>query len=228
MKKLFLMLTATVVLSGVLYTSCKKNELTNDIQVNQPVNLKPIDNFSVNFDKTGEFSTNDKDFINNNHRINTALKILATSISKKKTSENTSFTIDNEGIINSNDPNYDGRFFAEVLSNEGGMSYYDKDFMVIFDKTGFKSISDENVFSLYPNLHQDLIEAGESYKEKLTENQTLTFTFSGNKFFVNGEEIPLFNSSKTGTYEEFKECVGYWWFFPGFNVIVCGVGELMQ
>jgi len=52
--------------------------------------------------------------------------------------------------------------------------------------------------------------------------------YAYNKFFVNGEEISLFTYSKTGTWQEFRDCVGWYWFTPGLNIIFCGIGELLQ
>jgi len=114
MKKVFLMLTATVFLTGIFLTSCTKKEITNEeIQTNEPVNLKPIENFTVTFKKTGDYSTNDESFMNNNTGIKNAISNLAYSISKKKSSGDVSFTISEEGRINSSDEDYNGRLFEE-------------------------------------------------------------------------------------------------------------------
>nr|WP_321453078.1 hypothetical protein [uncultured Carboxylicivirga sp.] len=105
------------------------------------------------------------------------------------------------------------------------MNYFDKDFTVIFDNNGYKTISDEDVYTLYPFLIEDFISAGESFKDSIPKGSELSILFRDNKFFVNGEEFPLFSSLKSTNghyYEEFKDCVGYWWFLPGVNVVTCG------
>lgn len=216
---------ATVLVSVLFFTSCEKNEV--NIQ-NSEENLKPIENFSVKFiAASGNFSTNDNNFIENNDRIRNALSNLNINIRNNKSLGDVEFTISDDGKIISKSEDYDGRFFVEVLMNEGGLTYYNQDFSVTFDSNGFNNISNTNLFSIYPNLEQDLIDAGESYKEEIATGEILTLTFKGSKFYRNGEEIPLFSYQKDPTWQEFRDCVGWYWWSPGLNVVFCGVGELI-
>jgi len=153
------------------------------------------------------------------------------TITKLKSNGSTSFTISQDGRIISEDEYYNDKLFVEVLINEGSLNYFDKDFTVVFDKNGYKNISSEEIYLLYPQLKQNFIDAGADFIDNIPNNEEISILFFGNKFFVNGNEFPLFHNLKSINgkyYDEFRDCVGYWWFLPGVNVVTCGSVSIVR
>ena len=172
------------------------------------------------------FINNDEALCKSSERINDKLIIINDRIVKTKSSGSTSFEINEDGRIVSVDNYYNNRLFIEVLINEAGLSYFDQDFTVIFDNNGYKETINNEIYVKYPQLEQDFIAAGEDFIGTL-DNKEVAISFKGNKFYVNDIEFPLFAQTKGYYYEEFKSCVGYWWFLPGVNIVTCGAGAII-
>lgn len=196
--------------------------------VAKPEASKPIDDFTVIFNNKN-IVTNDESFIKSHPEIANALSEMNSCHAKSAMSVITSLTVNEEGVVISNNEYYNGKLFVELLINDGGMSYFDDDFTVVFDKNGYKSISNEDVFLKYTNLQNDLVELGNGFINKIPDNEEVTLSFIGNKFYLNGNEFYLFTNLKScaDRYEEFKDCVGEYWWLPGVNVVACGVGALI-
>lgn len=226
----FRLFFAVIILFGVTaFMSCEKKDIDehSDLQNSEITKRELVENFSVTFKTNGKFLTNDDKFIKGNHRIEKALSILSSSILKKKSLGDVLFTISQEGRIITTDKCYNDKLFVDVLINEGKLKYFDQDFTVVFDNTGYKSISNEEIYLTYPQLKQYFSDAGEGFINQLPNNEKISIFFSGNKFFVNGKEFPLFSHLKGAHYDSFRACVGFYWFTPGLNVVFCGVGELI-
>jgi hypothetical protein len=223
---------AVMVIFGItIFMSCEKNTTESDVIVAKPEASKPIDGFTVTFNPQGSFTTNDAVFVRNNSLISKALSKLNSDLDNFKSTKTTSFTINQDGRIISENEYYNNRLFAEVLINEGNLQYFDQEFTVTYDNNGFKNISNEEYFLQNPLLKQSFIDAGEGYKGKVPANKEISIHFSGNRFFVNGKEVPLFSSFKSANgekYDYFKDCVGYYWWAIGFNIPMCGIAVLVE
>lgn len=229
MLKLKRKLIFAAIIGITAFMSCEKNN--NDLSEIESLEVVHVDNFTVTFNHDGDFVTNDDEFVKSNPLIYNALSQINANFISLKSTGNISFTINHEGKIISEDACYNGRRFAEVLINEGGLNYFDQDFTVFYDNSGFKSISNEDIFLQHPELKQGFIDAGEYYKGNVPDNKEISIFFKGNKFFVNGKEFPLFSnlkSTKGEKYEYFKDCVGYWWMMIGINIPACGVAVIIE
>jgi hypothetical protein len=73
---------------------------------------------------------------------------------------------------------------------------------------------------------QQKLDKNETFVLKLTDNGLIIS--SNQKIIRNGEafkkNILVANASMHWNYDEFKACVGDWWFLPGINVVACAIG----
>ncbi|MDD2564889.1 MAG: hypothetical protein PHU27_11805 [Salinivirgaceae bacterium] len=208
----------------IMVSACDKEAL----KVETGPNKVPIQKFSIVFDLQGGFKSNDASFLTNYPQMEKAITSIASNIHCSKSLEEVLFVVNDDGIVESNDLDYDGRYFIEILVNEADFSYFDKDLSISFDRNGYRGVSDESVFTQYPGLVESFIEGLHDYKTKIPQNETFTITFATNgSILVNDMQFPLFEQNKVDRYKEFKDCVGHYWWSPGFNVVFCGVGELL-
>jgi len=223
-----LMVSVMLIFVITVFMSCEKTIYESDVTIPNIEKSKPIDDFTVIF-KNGKIVSNDEGFINSNPRIANALFAINTCRYRSTTSETDSLTINQDGVVISNNEYYNGKLFVELLINDGGMSYFDQNFTAVFNKNGYKSISNQDVYLKYPNLKDDLIELGYGIVNKIHNNEEVALSFVGNKFYLNGNEINIFTELRStrandkDRYQEFKDCVGHYWYLPLVNVVACGV-----
>ena len=217
------LIVAVMLMLGITaFMSCEKEGVVESENLEVKI---PVDNFKINFNSDGTFTSNDAIFIESYPQMKIAFENISKSIKKKKSSGNTSFTIGSDGIIISNDPYYNGKSINDILFKEGVFTYFKEDLEIFFNSDGFLKVSNPAIFEQFPFLVDYLNMEGEKLKTKIPENETviLSITKTGD-IFVNNSSIFSNNKEYDCDYDDFKACVGDWWFVPGVNVIACGIG----
>jgi len=211
--------------------SVNNDEVVNETVLNlEYSNRTQVENFTVVFSDRGIYTNNDE-FMRSNPLLEKALFTLNSFKEGPKSTENTSFTITENGFVVSENEYYNERRFVEVLLNDGDLNYLDQDATIVYNKNGYKSISNEEIFINNPELREYFINVGEAFMGNIPEGKEVSMGFNENKFFVNGEELPLFgqdNYPQGIKYDYFRDCVGYYWWAPVINIALCAIAVVIE
>jgi len=215
-----------------IFSSCTKIS-DPDVEKYQEV-IPPVGIFTITFSPNGTFLTNNEAFLESYPQMKKAFTTLSGNLCKKKDFSNTTFSINPDGTILSDNPEYNGKDIVAVLISEGQFSYFKNDLVITFDKDGYKKISNEEIYQMFPQLKERFVNMGNNLKSKVPEGKKLEVTYKNDgSVLLNGVNADFSKLGSSGlskaatkvpcTYEDFKDCVGYWWFLPGVNVIMCGI-----
>jgi|TARA_R110000737_G_scaffold223373_1_gene238368 hypothetical protein len=219
MKKIFLF----VGVISMITLSCNKEVPTTGTSINtsntpsaSKIVSSPGDNFSITFDAKGSYTTTDANYINSFPQLKSAVTTVASSIESKSVTIN----VDEYGMVTSNKVEFDGLDLMDLMTTYGNFYFAAaENLTVVYGKEGFKSISNPEMFEMFPTMKERLIENGEIMKYQITDGKDVSFSISkDNQLLING----VVTSTTTEDIDEYNRCTRYYyWFGSTASAIMC-------
>lgn len=227
MKKIFLF----VGIISMVTLSCNKETFTNSNTNTTPVSLNdgssietnitaivaPSANFKISFNGNGGYTTTSPAFVNSFPEAQSAIALIAANLNSATTME-----MSVEGIVTSNNTEFNGKTFMAVLTTYGNFHFAAAENLTItYDKGGFKSISNFELLEILPMLEQKLIDNGKFFSAQMKDGKDIVVSVSANgELLINGVVINTISEDLV----QWNQCIRYWssyWIPPAITIATC-------
>lgn len=179
--------------------------------------------FEITMNSDGSFRTSDEAFVKSYPEMGDALQNI-TEVYSRKIKETLTLTVDEQGLISSSDPNVvaNETSMNSLLIGIGKLKISEENVEITIEKNeGITNITNGEIYKRFDGLYDKLQNKGKEFANKMVNDQVLV-TLS------NDETIPYVSYPKLKfNYQEFKDCVGAYWFLPLVAQGLCGIGELI-